>query len=174
MHKWRYPFQKASNVINKQHKKLWTDCYFLLLEAVADASAHELQLVLSKIRPFQLFLDSLLLLNIDQQQEVLTEELFEDVCNIFTVCIEFSKSFSGVSRNINPTIDHDANTAENEIKGDEFCPENDVTAVSHDEASNSNNSGSSSGNNVNSRLGLGVDSNDNNNSSSNNNTTGYI
>jgi hypothetical protein len=150
MHKWRYPFQKASNVTNKQHKKLWTDCYFLLLEALADASTHELQLDLSKIRPFQLFLDSLLLLNLDQQQEVLIEELFEDVCNVFTVCIEFSKCFSGVPRNTEATTDTNVNKTER----DEFSPENDITAVStvHDEAYNSSNSSSGS-NNVDSSSG---------------------
>lgn len=169
MHKWRYPFQssKTSNVINKQHKKLWTDCYFLLLEALADASAHELQLDLTRIQPFQLFLDSLLILNVDQQQVVLTEELFEDVCNIFTVCLEFSKCFSDVKRNINIIPDKldDANEIENECE-----IENDITSVStdHDEAIASTNNNSTPGNN--SSSSTNSNSNSTNDSDSKTNT----
>lgn len=64
---------------------------------LATAGAHDFQLDLTKFSRFQLFLEALLGLTAEQQQEIIIEEFFEDILSVFTTCIEFTKIFSCIA-----------------------------------------------------------------------------
>jgi hypothetical protein len=68
--------------------------YLKIADVLATAPAHDFQLDLSKFKGFQLFLEALLGLNAEQQQEIIVEEFYEDTIIVFTTCIEFTKVFS--------------------------------------------------------------------------------
>lgn len=61
---------------------------------LATAPSHDFQLDVTKFKGFQLFLEALLGLNAEQQQEIIVEEFYEDTILVFTTCIEFTKVFS--------------------------------------------------------------------------------
>lgn len=65
-----------------------------IADVLATAPAHDFQLDLTKFKGFQLFLEALLGLSAEQQQEIIVEEFFEDTILVFTTCIEFTKVFS--------------------------------------------------------------------------------
>ena len=61
-------------------------------------ATHDYQLDLIKINKYQLFLDAFLALNAEQMQSAITEEFFDDILTVFTVCMEFVKIFSCMIR----------------------------------------------------------------------------
>jgi hypothetical protein len=65
-----------------------------IADVLATAPAHDFQLDVTKFKGFQLFLEALLGLNAEQQQEIIVEEFYEDTVLVFTTCIEFTKVFS--------------------------------------------------------------------------------
>ena len=66
---------------------------------VAASSRHDFAVETSKLNKFQAFLEAVLLLPAEQQQEAIREEFSDDILIVFTLCVEFLKSFSCLAFN---------------------------------------------------------------------------
>ena len=80
-------------------------------DVLATGSAYDIQLDVTKLKAFQLFIEALLHLTSEQQCELIIEEFYEDLLTVFTTCVEFTKKFTKLG-----LVDQDENKEKNNRK----------------------------------------------------------